>query len=293
MAGHRAHGHGQGEGLIYDRSYRHVATVRAGNGLSVDLHEFLLTGRGTALVTAYRLAPADLSGIGGPRDGWVYAGAVQEVDVDTGDVLFQWDSLDHVGVGESEQRFSGTGSKEKPYDYLHVNSIDVTDDGDLPVSARNTWTLYKISRRDGKVVWHMGGKKSDFRVDSDARFYWQHDARIHPGGRISLFDNGSSPPKEKQSRGLVLSVDESARHVSVLREFRHRAGLLADNQGSLQLLPGGKALVGWGAEPYISLFDADEPAGGGARPEQRARRHRVRQLERRDRGAEMENTRGP
>lgn len=250
-------GHGEGECLIYDKNYQHLATVRAGNGLQADLHEFLLTGHGTALITAYRLAPADLSGVGGPRDGWVFAGAVQEIDVDTGEVRFEWDSLDHVAVDESEMKLSDSGSKDKPFDYIHLNSIDVADDGDLVISARNTWTVYKISRRDGRIAWRMGGKKSDFHVDSDARYYWQHDARVHSENRISLFDNGSSPPEEKQSRGLVLSVDHEAKRVSVRREFRHRAGLLADNQGSLQLLPGGMALVGWGAEPYVSLFDAD------------------------------------
>lgn len=248
-------GHGEGEGVIYDQSYQQVATVKAGNGVQADLHEFMITEDETALVTAYRHRPCDLRAVGGPKDGWALSGVVQEIDISTGDVLFEWDSLDDVDIGETHQALEKSGGKDAPFDYFHINSIEKTPDGDLLVSARNTWALYRVSRKTGTVDWRLGGKRSDFHMPAEARFHWQHDARMHGHNRITLFDNGSSPPKEKQSRGMVLAVDHKKRRVTLHRQIRHPAGLLADNQGSMQLLDDGKAFVCWGCEPYVSLFD--------------------------------------
>jgi hypothetical protein len=244
-------------GVIYDSSYRQVATVRAARGLSADLHEFLLTDQGTALITAYESVKADLSALGGPADGWVFQGVVQEIDLATGALRFEWRSLDHVGVEETYQGLLGRGTQDAPFDYLHINSIEVAPDGDLIVSARNTWAIYKFSRTDGSMTWRLGGRRSDFTLAPKARFYWQHDARVLPGNRLSLFDDGSSPPKEPESRGLVLKLDEKRMRATVVHQYLHPAKLLADNQGSLRLLRDGSAIVGWGSQPYTSLYDRD------------------------------------
>src|SRR5438045_3357528 len=129
---------GRGEGVMLDSSYHEVARVRAGNGRQMDLHEFVLTPQGTALFTCYpETVRADLSSVGGPSDGQAREAIIQEVDVHSGRVRFEWRSLDHIPVTESYQ------SLAEPYDYLHANSIDVAPDGNLLVSARHTWALYK------------------------------------------------------------------------------------------------------------------------------------------------------
>jgi Arylsulfotransferase (ASST) len=94
-------GYGQGEYQILDNSYREVARVRAGNGYDGDHHEFLITPEDTALFTIYHKMPMDLSSVGGPKEGTVLDGIVQEVDIETGEVLFEWHSLEHVGIEES------------------------------------------------------------------------------------------------------------------------------------------------------------------------------------------------
>src|SRR5919199_6200251 len=91
-------GHGVGEYKMFDSSYREIARVRAGNGLRGDLHEFLISPQDTALLTAYEEVSADLSAVGGPKDGMAWDGMVQEVDIESGEVLFEWHSLKHVGV---------------------------------------------------------------------------------------------------------------------------------------------------------------------------------------------------
>ena len=100
------------------------------------------------------------------------------------------------------------------FDYFHINSIEIDHDGNLLVSARNTHTIYKISRRTGKVLWRLGGKRSDFTLGRGVRFAWQHDARRRPDGALTLFDNSAGPQVRKQSRGLVLRLDLKRMHAA-------------------------------------------------------------------------------
>jgi hypothetical protein len=96
-------GQSSGTDYIYNDHYRQIATVQAGNGYSADGHEFLITPWNTALILAYTTTTANLTSIGGPPDQEVIDGIVQEVDIRTGRVLFQWNSADHVPYSQSEQ----------------------------------------------------------------------------------------------------------------------------------------------------------------------------------------------
>jgi hypothetical protein len=141
---------------------------------------------------------------------------------------------------------------------VHLNSVDITPDGKLLVSARNTWAVYKIDPASGNIIWRLGGKKSDFTLGPGARFAWEHDARTHADGTISLFDDEGDPPEAKQSRGLILDVDETAMTANVKSQYTHPSKpLLAGSQGGFQVLPNGNVLIGWGAEPYFTELQAD------------------------------------
>jgi hypothetical protein len=243
-----------GEYVILDGSYRQLMTVTAKNGLPADLHEFLITGEGIAYFTAYRSYPADLTSVGGPAMGTALDSTIQGVDLSTGSLVFDWHSADHIDFAESHQTYSS----KAPFDPVHLNSIDTTPDGKLLLSARNTWTIYKIDPATGAIVWRLGGKKSDFALGPGVRFAWQHDARTHADGTLSLFDDQAAPPEAKQSRGLVLNVDETAKKATVQREYLHPSKtLLAGSQGSFQVLPAGNVLIGWGAEPYYTELQPD------------------------------------
>jgi hypothetical protein len=247
-------GLGQGEGIVVDNSYREVARVRAANGLSMDLHELRITPEGTALFTCYpRTVPADLSTLGGPRNGQVLESVFQEVDLRTGRLLLEWRSLDHIPITESYHPATDG------FDYLHLNSIDIAPDGNLLVSGRHAWALYKLDRKTGQVIWRLGGKRSDFRMGNGAQFSWQHDAKYQTPNTITVFDNGSDGPidTETRSRAVVLQADESARKVSLAQSYHHSTPLLAVAMGSVQTLPSGNVLVGWGTEPYVSAFKSD------------------------------------
>ncbi|MGH2888631.1 MAG: arylsulfotransferase family protein [Solirubrobacteraceae bacterium] len=245
--------HGSGVGEIADDSYRTIKAVRAGHGLTTDLHELKLTSSGTALVTAYESTTADLSALGGPHRSPVFAGHVQEIDLTTGKILFDWNSLQHIPIAESQQPLP---RRNQTYDYFHLNSIDEMDDGNLLISGRNTWALYKVDRSTGAILWRLGGKRSDFSVPPAATFHWQHDASAYGPNEITVFDN-ARVSKNEPSRALLLSVDTTAKSVELKQAYEHPAAFNSGTLGSVQLLHDGRVFVGWGDQPYFSEFAAD------------------------------------
>src|SRR5215212_4900724 len=250
-----------GEYVIFDSSYRELARLRAGNGYDGDHHEFLISPQDTALITIYNSVPQDLTSVGGSEGGRAWQGIVQELDIESGKVLFEWRSIDHVALEETyvearEDHYSGI-------DYFHINSIDVDHDDNLLISARETSAVYKVDRNTGEVIWRLGGKESDFEMGEGTRFAFQHDARRLRDGTISIFDNGSLvfengiPRAVEESRAIVLDVDERKMRASLAREYTHPEGQYADAAGNVQVLPNGNVFVGWGRALAISEFSRD------------------------------------
>jgi hypothetical protein len=249
-----ASGVGAGQDQIYDSSYRPLATIRAGNGLYSDLHEFQITPQGNALVTAYQPVTWDASKVkGGSKNEVVLDSIVQEIDIKTGLVLFQWNSLDHVALGDS---LSPVAKKNVPWDYFHVNSIEQEGDGSFVVSSRNTTAVYRINGQTGAVQWTLGGKRSSFKMAANTSFYFQHDARMQSNNEITVFDDAGAPFREKQSRGLTLKLDTTKRSATLAAEVFHRPALLAPAEGNMQRLANGDDLVGWGQANNFTEFNA-------------------------------------
>ena len=261
-------GYGKGECVLMDTSYREITRIRAGNGLMVDLHELFITPEGTALITADRVIEADLTSVDGPRRGMLLDALLQEVDIATGTVLFEWDAHSHVALNESYLPVPSDGGL---YDFFHINSIDVDTDGNLLVSGRHTWTVYKIERRTGAIMWRLNGKLSDFAMAPQTQFAYQHHVRHHPGNLLTIFDDGGGATTvDNRSRGLKLELDLTAMQATFVHEYRPDPEFLTTSQGSVQVLANGNVFLGWGAEPYWSeyaadgrlLFDAQLPKGG-------------------------------
>ena len=243
--------YGQGEYVICDAGYREVARFGAGNDFNGDHHELIITERDTALVTIYKEVPWDLSPYGASGTREVAEGIIQEIDIETGEVLFQWRSLDHVPIEESHGEIPEDPTT--PFDYFHINSIDVDDDENLLVSARRTFAVYKIDRETGEVIWRLGGKKSDFTMGEGTKTLYQHDARRQPDGTITLFDNGGVYVSE-ESRVVSIRTDTETMTATMTGELTHPDGVLSATQGNAQRLPNGNVFVGWGSEPIFSEF---------------------------------------
>jgi hypothetical protein len=243
-------GHGQGHYEIYDQQYHLIAQVRAGNGYQGDLHEFLLTPQGTALFTAYGQATGRYPN---GRRGKYFYGIVQEVDVASGKVLFQWRSDQHVGLGASY--YAVPHKAANTWDYFHVNGITIDPtDNNLLISSRNTCAIYKVDRKTGRVIWKLGGKGGDFHLGAGVRFWFQHDITLHPGGVLTIFDNEGGPPKHGASRGLVLEIDERHKSARVRQQFHHHPKVFSEALGSVQLLGKGHTFMGWGTSSYFTEY---------------------------------------
>jgi hypothetical protein len=249
-------GHGEGEGVIADSSYHVIAHVRAGHGYFADQHSFVLTPQGTALIEAYHQTRADLSSVGGSRDGEVYDGIVQEIDLATGRVLFEWHSLDHVPVADSYE--PAPGDPNIPYDYFHLNSVGLSSDGNLLISSRHTWTVYEVDRHTGRIIWQLGGKHSDFKLGPGARFAWQHNPMPVGSDELRIFDNESNgTPVKPVSRVITLRLDQQHKTATLVNSIEHPARLSAPSQGNSEQLPGGNLFVGWGRLGRFSEFRPD------------------------------------
>ena len=190
-------GIGYGVDQMANSQYNTTKTIRAGHGLQADLHELVITSAGTALITAYQTTTTNLSPLGGPRKGPVYACHAQEIDLVSGKVLFDWNSLSHVALNESYLGLPSGKAKGTPVDYFHINSVQELQNGNLLICARNTWALYEVDRSTGKILWRLNGKRSDFTMGAGSHFYWQHHAVPYANGLFTVFDDGSSPPRRE------------------------------------------------------------------------------------------------
>jgi hypothetical protein len=247
-------GYGLGQGKIVNSSYDEVATVEAGNGLSADLHEFVVSPQDTALVTVYEERSADLSVVGGHANGKLLDSLLQEIDIATGKVLMQWRASKHVSLRESY--IAPPHRASTPYDFFHINSIDVDEDDNLLISSRNTWCAYKIDRSTGEIIWRLHGKKSDFSMGAGTRFQLQHHVRHHPGNVVTIFDDGA-PQETKRSRGLEIFLDVKKRRTKLLHAYTHHPKIFTANQGSMELLPNGNAFIGWGSVPTFTEYSTE------------------------------------
>ena len=241
-------GHGRGEGVILNRNYQEIATVKAGNGLDMGLHEFLVTPQGDAYIFAP--SPVHLPGVHKPTVDSV----VQEIDIKTGLVLFEWHALDHLPLSAS---YVTPGSSGHIFDPYHANSIAIDGEGNLLVSMRNTSAVYDIDHQTGQVLWTLGGKNSSFRMGAGTSTWGQHDALVQPDGTLTIFDDGAGPPKvHPYSRAIHESIDTTSMTAKLLRSYAHAPQLSANFEGSAQLFPDGDTFVDWGQQPYFSEYNA-------------------------------------
>ncbi|MCB0828075.1 MAG: aryl-sulfate sulfotransferase [Solirubrobacterales bacterium] len=261
--------YGDGKGVIANRSYRTVATVTAGNGYLMDLHEFELTDDGDALFTIYKPQMVHLPGTPDGKLSRMMDAIIQQVDVETGLVVWEWHSYGHIPLEDSR----ATPDNSVSYDAYHLNSVQQLGGGRVLASARNTSAVYKIDKPTGRIVWTLGGTASSFRMKKGATFNLQHHARKLNDGRISVFDDGAGPPKLAPfSRGLVLKLDHKRMTAGVARSYSRSNETSAESEGSVQMRGNGNVFVGFGSEPDFSefskngrlLYDARQPEDNGS-----------------------------
>lgn len=274
---------------MLDSSYDIVKVVQAIGPVEGDLHEFEITEAGTALLTVYTKRQVGLRKLGmwHSNQGWIFDSVFQEIDLETGDLIFEWSALEHFGPAQGSHVHPLAGYSEwLPFDFFHINGVQKDDLGNYLVSSRHLGALLYINGSSGAIEWILGGGEAlnDFHDLSDGSatdFSWQHDARwvaAEQEGRVrilSLLDNASAGPFQFHrvklfSQGLLIRLDLDNMTAELIQSYPALKPISVASQGSIQVLspprssrtnispaildPDAHALVAWGSAFAYSEF---------------------------------------
>lgn len=246
------------ENVVLDENFEEVTRVTTVGLVDTDSHEFHILPNGNYIVMAYERAVHDLSEFGGGTAVAIVDAILQELSPDR-EVLFQWNSWDHLSYGDTVYEKSGA-------DYSHINSIFVDVDGNWIISSRGLSQVFKIDRSTGEVLWRLGGKSNEFTFIGDpfGGLCGQHTATRVANGNLLLFDNGQScwpvvPERGKLTRVVEYAIDEDAKTAELVFSF-DREGAYTVSQGSAQRLDNGNTFIGWGLG-FTALATEIDPEG--------------------------------
>ena len=228
---------------VMDSTYTVRDSIISANGYETDEHELLMLPDGHYLLIGKDYQTVDMSQyvLGGRTNATVIGNVVQELDSDH-QVVFEWRSWDHFAITDCEH----IALTAATIDYVHMNAIEVDEDGNLLLSSRNMSEITKIDRTTGEIIWRLGGKNSMFsRVNDPIGFTYQHDIRSIGDGRYTLYDNGNyHDPHE--SRALEYEIDMPAMSATLVWQYSHDPIRYSWWLGNVQRLPNGNTLIGWG-----------------------------------------------
>ncbi len=244
--------------VILDESYQELASF-AMQGYPTDGHDIEISADGThAMMMSYVPVPYDLSPWGGPADASVIDVVIQEQEIATGEVTFEWRALDHITPDETYDRMDVPPQMGGAYDILHMNSLEYDADGNLLFSARSTDAVYKVDHDTGEILWRLGGKNNDFAfADAADMPSGQHDVRRLADGRLSLFDNGLRS-EERVSRGAFYELDEENLTAELVGEMNADDPIFAVFAGSVRALDDDSQLLSYGSAGIIKEFEDGE-----------------------------------
>jgi EmrB/QacA subfamily drug resistance transporter len=248
-----------GEDVVVNQHYRTIARITGHDGWVITLHEMVIKGD-LAFVTVNKNVPRNLSAEGGVDNGVMVDSGVQAYNLRTGKLVATWNALKHISPRQSRVQPPTNGF---PWDAYHINSISLQPHDEMLVSMRNTSALYLVSMRTGRVIWTLGGRDSDFTIPASDRFSWQHDAQLHPGNMLTVFDDhccditgaGVYLAATGPSRGLKLKLHPAAHTVTGLATYTHGVTFHSEYMGNVQQVPGGDSFVGWGEVPFLTEFN--------------------------------------
>ncbi|RAH77861.1 hypothetical protein BO86DRAFT_439752 [Aspergillus japonicus CBS 114.51] len=227
-----------------DNSYRERHQIQPVGYPAADKHEFHVTQDGTAIVIVYSPVLGDLSPVGG-TSGWVLDGIFQEIDIETGALLFEWHALQHFPLNTTFHDLDSCGHRRcgsdpsTAFDFFHINSMDKTPTGDYLISSRHTHSVISIDASSGAVQWH--------------------DARWRVPDMITLFNNSAKAENDRmpEARGIALKADVPAHQVWLQAFYRHPSHRKSGSRGNVDILPSGNVLVGWGHSAAYTEYTAD------------------------------------
>ena len=236
-----------------DSNFNVVDTFQA-QGYSTDEHELNIFPNGTYALLGKYVDTVDMSMVvsGGNPAALVTFNVVQLFDRHK-KLLFQWDTKEHFTITDATHETLTF----KSIDPIHANAIDLDTDGNILLSSRNLSEITKIDVNTGQIMWRLGGINNQFTLKGDSMFFsYQHHARRLPNGHITLFDNGNFHTIGIPfSRAMEYSIDENAKTLTKVWEFRHSPDVFSVSGGSVQRLPNGSTFIGWGLTDTLAITE--------------------------------------
>jgi hypothetical protein len=232
--------------VLMDTTYTPVDTFTV-QGYPTDVHGMHVADNGNLLLIGTEGRYMDLSKViyGGHPRAFVIGLIVQEQTMDH-EVVFTWSSFDHIPVTDAATYVDLTAQQ---VDYTHCNSIYEDSDGNIVLSCLAMCACIKIDRTSGDVIWRLGGgyaKSSTFALEGDplGGFNAQHDFRPSGADRYTVFDNGTHhDPRRSRALEYELDLEDSTATLVWSYEIPDMWG---SHMGSVQRLPDGHYVVGWG-----------------------------------------------
>lgn len=260
-----------GNGWIYgyDDEYNQVRQIAAQDlKVTADMHEFVMTGPNTAIITAYETTAWE-------DDQDILDSIFQEINLDTSEVLFQWRASDHI---DTKLSFHPKHTEQNLYgwDFFHITSVQKSQRGDYLVSGAHMHSIYLIDGSSGQPKWTLGGQANDFtEIPPEIKpgvnatkltspllsFAWQNHATFVPGTddkELTLFDNHARDVNGfgctvNCSRALHIRLETHGdKRAQLVQQYLHPSGLWSSEGGSVQVLDNGNVFIGWGRNPAIT-----------------------------------------
>lgn len=246
-------GYTQVQGVVMDENYEvidRVEFLNTSEGMpethSLENHEFIMLDVGHYFVSAYvgmevDNIPTDVEADG---EAYVIASVIQEIK--DGELLFQWVSTDYEELYALSGDRIDYSSDDEALDYMHFNSIDFDEDGNLICSFRRIDSVIKIDRDTAEIIWILGGDADEFGLTEDEKFSYQHMAYYSDENTITLFDNGY---EAEQTRAVEITIDEETMSVIDYNAYEIE-GTYSVAMGSAIRLDDEEAifLMGWGTK---------------------------------------------
>jgi hypothetical protein len=245
---------------IHNLTGRLLRIITADNGEPPDVHEMQLLDNGNYLFGVQYPFTGDTSAFGGSVNSQVLGIEILEMTPE-GQVVYRWDSSDHISISETPQRWwDNPALDNQPYDASHWNSVELVGKDRMLISFRHLDAVYMVNRTTGDIIWKLGGTPTPQSLDvigdpheGPTLFGGQHDARIHPNGTISIHDNRTGlgePPRVVRYR-----IDEAAGTATLVQQFSDPEVPASICCGSARRIPHGEWLVAWGGFGVVGAYD--------------------------------------
>ena len=201
-------------------------------------HDFERLPNGNTLALTWELIPEAISRrVQGGHDGGENRGMLGDVVREitpAGDTVYEWTSWEHLDFDEDRICFL-----EGREEWTHQNALNVTREGDLLVSFRQTDTVGIVDKDSGEFRWKWG----------TGNISHQHHPTMLDNGRVLLFDNG--PHKRGVTHSRVIEVDPDTDRIAWEYRGDPPISFYSYHISGAERLPNGNTLICEGAPGRI------------------------------------------